>query len=388
MVLDAAHPAVFLDTNPNCPPEARYKAIVRELAAEKSSLIALKSADGIHWSLLHPEPIISGEKYDSQNLAFWDEAAGLYRVYWRHFIPGEPDYWSGSRAIRTATSTDFIHWENWADLSYEDSPLEQLYTNVVKPYHRAPHILLGFPVRYLERGHEDKSEAERAALAELEHGERVEVWSESMQALPDLEARQSRGRANDRYGAGLTDTLLMASRDGVHFKRWNEAFLQPGIERPGTWHYGHQYMAWHLVETEATLPGAPRELSMYAVESYWTAPGSVLRRYTLRLDGFVSVWAPAAGGELLTKPLRFAGKELALNFATSAAGSVRVEIRDEAGEPIPGFTLADCAPLYGNTIERALHWTGGRELSELAGQTVQLRFVLQDADVYAYRFRE
>ncbi len=45
----------------------------------------------------------------------------------------------------------------------------------------------------------------------------------------------------------------MASRDGVKFKRWNEAFLTPGIERPGTWHYGQQYIAWHVVETEVRV---------------------------------------------------------------------------------------------------------------------------------------
>ena len=34
-----------------------------------------------------------------------------------------------------------------------------------------------------------------------------------------------------------------ASRDGVLFHRWNEAFLPPGPERTGTWNYGHQYAA-------------------------------------------------------------------------------------------------------------------------------------------------
>ncbi|GAB5562752.1 MAG: hypothetical protein SynsKO_43990 [Synoicihabitans sp.] len=385
--LDAAHPAVFLDTNPAAPADARYKAIIRQMSHPESTLIALKSPDGFQWSLMHDEPIITEGKFDSQNLAFWDEAAGCYRAYWRYFIPAEDGLWMGSRAIRTATSKDFVHWENTADLTYEDSPLEQLYTNVVKPYHRAPHILLGFPARYLERGHEDKTEAERAELQELEHPERVGRWSASLLALPELESRQQRGRASERYGAALTDTLLMTSRDGVHFKRWNEAFLRPGMERPGTWHYGQQYLAWHVVETASPLAGAPNELSMYAVESYWTAPGSALRRYTMRLDGFVSLHASSSGGELTTKPIRFDGSKLALNFATSAAGSIRVEIQDRTGDPIPGFTLADCAPLYGNTVDRALSWTRGRDLSELAGEVVRLRFVLKDADVYAYQFQ-
>ena len=78
---------------------------------------------------------------------------------------------------------------------------------------------------------------------------------------------------------------------------------------------------------------------------------------------------------------------MALNFATSAAGSIRVEIQDERGEPLPGFGLEDCAPLYGNTVDRSLTWTSGRSLKDVAGQPVRLRFVLHDADIYAYQFQ-
>ena len=65
------------------------------------------------------------------------------------------------------------------------------------------------------------------------------------------------------------------------------------------------------------------------------------RRYTLRLDGFVSVQAPLSGGEFSTRPCRFAGSALTLNVATSAAGSVRVETQDPEGRPIQGDSLAD-----------------------------------------------
>ena len=63
--------------------------------------------------------------------------------------------------------------------------------------------------------------------------------------------------AQDVNGTALTEGLLMASRDGIHFERWNEAFLRPGPERPDTWLYGHQFIAWRAVETSASLRGAP-----------------------------------------------------------------------------------------------------------------------------------
>ena len=179
----------------------------------------------------------------------------------------------------------------------------------------------------------------------------------------------------------------MASRNGVHFERWNEAFLRPGPQRTDTWNYGHNYIAWHVVETKSSLPGAPNELSLYASEGAWTGDGNAMRRYTLRLDGFVSINAGWKGGELITRPLRFTGNRLGINFATSSAGSIRVEIQDAAGTPVTGFSLSDCPDVFGDEIDRTVEWNEGSDVSELAGRTVRLRFVLKDADLYALKFR-
>jgi len=364
---DPGHPAVFKDENPDCPPDARYKAIIRSRGPR--GLLAFRSPDGIHWSPMTDHPVITEGAFDSQNLAFWDPVRGEYRAYWRIFTAGvtTEKEWrpQGVRAIRTATSKDFLNWGPHADLTYENSPAEHLYTNQIKPYYRAPHIFVGFPTRYIERG-----------------------WSDSMRALPELEHRELRAAAHLRYGTALTEGLLMSSRDGVHFQRFNEAFLRPGVEREGTWNYGQQYIAWHAVETRSALPGAPNELSLYAGESYWTGKGSMLRRYTLRVDGFVSVSAPFAGGELITKPITFTGSKLSLNVSTSAAGGVRVELQRPDGQPIPGFTLDQCPEVFGDELERIVTWTGDVDLGSLAGQPVRLRFVLRDADLYAFRFRE
>jgi len=111
-----------------------------------------------------------------------------------------------------------------------------------------------------------------------------------------------------------------------------------------------------------------------------------LRRYTLRIDGFVSLQAPLSGGEALTKPLRFQGDRLMLNYSTSAAGSVRVEIRDAGGQALPGVALEDCAELYGDSLEQAVLWKSGTSLGALAGKPVRLRLELRDADLFSLRF--
>lgn len=359
--------APFKDENPNCKPEAKYKALAG--GQSEGGLFAYQSADGIHWKLMQEKPVITKGAFDSQNLAFWDSDQKTYRTYYRVFTGGitTSKIWKpeGDRAIQTATSDDFLNWKNVADLTYEDSPDEELYTNQVKAYHRAPHIRIGFPARYIERG-----------------------WSESMQALPDPERRKQRASSVERYGTAISEGLLMASRDGVHFKRWNEAFLRPGIERTGTWQYGHQFIAEHVVETKSALPGAPDELSIYAAEDYWHGKGGSLRRYSLRLDGFTSVHASMKGGELITQTLIFKGTKFSANFATSAAGSMRVEIQTADGQPIKGFSLAECADLFGDTVDRTVTWNQKADVSSLQDKPVRLRIHLKDADLYSFQFQK
>jgi hypothetical protein len=84
--------------------------------------------------------------------------------------------------------------------------------------------------------------------------------------------------------------------------------------------------------------------------------------------------------------LEFAGDRLKLNFSTSAAGSVRVEIQDEDGKPIKGFSLADCPEIFGDSNARSVTWKSEADLSALAGKPVRLRFELKDADLYSFQF--
>ncbi len=127
-------------------------------------------------------------------------------------------------------------------------------------------------------------------------------------------------------------------------------------------------------------------MSLYVNRDYGQR-NAYLERMTLRLDGFSSLNAPYAGGEMTTKPFTFAGDELEINYATSAGGSILVELQDEAGLLIPGYAAADCNELIGDEIERVVAWQGRSAVGSLAGNTVRLRYVMKDADVYSFRFR-
>ena len=80
--------AVFKDTNPACPPEARYKAIGRGRPTGEKGLYVSQSPDGLHWTLIKDKPVITEGYFDSQNLAFWDDYSQTYREYHRTFVNG------------------------------------------------------------------------------------------------------------------------------------------------------------------------------------------------------------------------------------------------------------------------------------------------------------
>ena len=136
---------------------------------------------------------------------------------------------------------------------------------------------------------------------------------------------------------------------------------------------------------KGVLQTSPTELSLYGKENS-ALPTQRIRRYSLRTDGFVSVNAGYAGGELVTNPFTFDGGELELNYSTSAVGTVKVELQDGDGNPQEGFSLDDCPDIFGDEIGGVVHWGRGPDVSSLAGRPVRLRFWLKDADLYAFKF--
>ena len=329
--------APFIDLNPKAKKSERYKAIAGCPPA------GLVSPDGLHWKLVGKPPLVKQGAFDSLNLAYWDTLQEQYTAFVRTWDDGGgkvTNDFTGYRSIGRATSPDFRNWSDTVEIDYGDSPREQLYTNAIKPYFRAPHIYLSFPKRFMEQ---------RKLLA-------------------------------DYPEPGISETVFMSSRDGQHWdRRFMEAMIRPGRDRLN-WTDRSMMVAWGMLQT------APDEISLYYSENY-RHKSSRMRRGSLRLDGFVSVNAPFDGGQMSTKPFTFSGSELVLNYSTSAAGSLQVELQDERGRPIPGFALKDCPILYGDEIEGVIGWQGGSDVSSLAGQQVRLRFAMKDADLYSMRFR-
>ena len=338
----------FIDRNPACKPSERYKAVAVTRVypkpdQRKNVLIGFVSPDGIHWKKVREEPLITEGGFDSHNTMFWDDTIQKYVCYSR---AGQ----KGKRSVNRCTSKNFLDWTEPVLLDFGDTVPEHFYTNGIVPYFRAPHLYLGFPMRFIDPRNRNKI---------------------------GLEQRET---------DGFSDAVFMSSRDGLHWDRtFMEAFIRPGLD-PANWGgaHGNQTIAWGIV------PSGDNEIVIYWTDHYDNYPkqDSIPRlvRGRIRTDGFISVNAPYAGGEIITKPLVFEGKHLVINYATSAAGSMKVEIQDAKGKPIPGFTLDDCAAFWGDEINRIVAWKDGYDVSRLAGQPIRLRFVMHDADLYSIRF--
>lgn len=380
---------VFKDTNPACPSEEKYKAIVRSNVNVRHGLTSYFSADGIHFT--EGRFITKQGAFDTLNVIFWDEAANKYRGYIRSFhdipIKGGGDYMDylshfetgkefeiiagfntddthnlgagvlnlGIRDIRYIESEDFVTWTEPKLLDFGDSEDIPLYTNQISQYERAPHIFVGFPTRYKERFE----------------------WTQSFEVLCGKDKRlYNMGNLSKRHGLALTDCVFMCSRDGRNFKRYDEAFLTAGPEYDYNWFYGDCYPAKGFIATKSKFDGADDELSMLNRED--TSTCEVLRRYTLRMDGFTSVHAGATEKVLVTKPFIFEGNKLFANMSTSACGYMYFEIADEEGN------LASSCEMFGNSTDKPIGFE--KDLSAFAGKEVVMTVRMCDADIYSIRF--
>ncbi|HEY2584482.1 MAG TPA: sialidase family protein [Tepidisphaeraceae bacterium] len=220
------------------------------------------------------------------------EAEGRYVLFYRV-------YKDKMRRIARVESDDFLHWAKPTLMEYEradgqPAPVEELYTNQTQPYFRAPHLYVATAARFMLN--------------------RQVISAQQAEAI----------HVDPKYFHDCSDGIFMTSRGGnVYQRTFMEAFVAPE-PGPENWTSRTNYPALNVVQT------GPSEMSLYVNENY-AQPTAHLRRYTLRLDGFASVRADYDGGEMVTRPLKFTGSELLLNFATSAAGSIRVEVQDEAG---------------------------------------------------------
>ena len=333
---EGGNPSIIVD--PNAGADERYKMILRSRTVD-----GYVSADGLHWSAVPTNPFLTEGPFDSHNILLWDDERGRYVIYLRgidYSLSGV--FKGGRRAIRRSESVDFGSWSSpeLVVLADQRDPDDlHFYTNAALKYDRAPHAYLMFPMILWTGRH-----------------------------YPDAPL------------PGLSDVHLITSRDGIEWdRRFRQSLIPHGTDE-------RNWVDRNPIVGQGLVPTGADELSIYYSENYRSA-ATRIRRATWRVDGFVSVKGPYEGwGEFLTPPLSFRGRELRLNYATSGGGAIHVELQKADGKPIPGFTLDECPPLFGDRTDGVVEWTGHRDVAALQDHAVRMRIRMRDADLYAFRF--
>ena len=316
----------FYDTNPDCKPAERYKAVAG--VRETKGLFAYYSADGINWRQYPKTPVMEyepektgGHMLDSQNVVFYSEVEKCYVMYIR--VWKNSDNIGKLRTFAKVTSKDFL---NWSDIEFlkVNRKGEHLYVSGLAPYSRAPQYYAGVATRYFG----------------------------------------NRGSA--------TDTALVFSREGKGIIRPTyEAWVRPGLD-PERWLNRMNYTAWGIVQE------TPESMLLYHNRKHLM--------YRLRTDGFVSLHAGLTSGTALTKVLTRSGGNLEFNLSTSAGGGFRVEVCDENGKTIPGYSFNDMKEFYGDTIAFVPQWKG-RTFADLPAGKFRLRLKMHECDIFSISFK-
>ncbi|MBO4219362.1 MAG: hypothetical protein J5933_00345 [Clostridia bacterium] len=311
--------AVFLDSNPSCSPDERYKAVGGTFRTD--GLFAYSSPDGIHWRNMAENQVLTDGSFDSMNMAFWDPAAGVYRCYYRYY---EKDI----RAIASSTSDDFVNWSAPVPNRYAGGIREHLYTNAVRPVPGAEHMLISFPMRY----------------------------------CPERKIGLTDSFAASR--PGVSDCILMTSRNGNDWSRpCDGPWISGGLDKR-EWTQRNFITAGGIV---------CRGDSFYIyVEKHYMWDDCGIWVYSVPRYRFSSLGAGEKQGSFVSGLMRFETPSFFVNFRTSALGYVRFRILDE-----DGHDMASSEDLWGNEISKEVI------LPQIEGRTGYIRAEMSEAELYA-----
>lgn len=115
---------------------------------------------------------------------------------------------------------------------------------------------------------------------------------------------------------------------------------------------------------------------------------SALCRASWQADRLYAL-APSVGGPTIGRAitkLENSGKgKLEVNVLVRKGGSFRAELIGQNGQVIQGFSAEECEPVIGDHRQVPIQWKGG---SKSPDGKVRIRFILEDAFLYGYRWSQ
>jgi hypothetical protein len=378
-------------------PSRRYKGLVHTSGA--SGVAPYVSADMIHWKKLDVPPIPSS-----------DEASLTYDREKKRFIAMVKGGNQYGRAFNISFSEDFVHWTQPRFCFGADAEDQRLALTIIrqrlgdpglaKPFCVDPDPALGWKRPEAHRIPTWRTECYNIGVFPYE-GVYIGI---PMMFYPVGWAQPTRNNSD-----GFDLLTLVMSRDLVNWERLGErrAFIGPSRIDSG--------LADSYDRMQLTPPNCPVEIGdkLYFYYGGLKQRCEVYKYYTdgserdpstltpeekadlaagmgsiclavLRKDGFVSLDAGEKAGTVLTKPLKLTGDALLLNLDAGAGGSATVEILDEGGKAIPGFSGGSAVPVTGDGIRLPVKWAASGDIGSLAEKVVRLKIHLKNASLYAF----
>ncbi len=209
------------------------------------------------------------------------------------------------------------------------------------------------------------------------------------------------------------DVQLVSSRDGVRWDRsaHRRLFIPLGFMKLN--YIGHSFDSGMIYPASAPVE---KDGALWIYYSGFNHGHNLLEREhnscigvaKLRLDGFCSMDATSEGS-VVTRAIRVKSSSMFVNAETGSIhpgggganpgwnqlfsgsqdgkGSVRAEIQDQRGAPIPGYRASQCRPLQGNGLAQRVSWEGGDDLGKLRGQAVRIKFVINNTKLYSFKIQ-
>lgn len=289
------------------------------------------SPDGIHWNE-QPEPVFTYNPVRDTMSLMQDPRTGKYIAFVKEQV-------AGKRARFLSESGDFLHWSDPRPMLVADDRDPEgveLYANT------------GFAYEGIYLG-----------LLTVFHPKPLDNIYLDQQLISSRDGREWT-RVGDRT------PVLPVGRRNID---WDFGFNSPSTAAPARvgdelWIYysGRSYR--HPVDGQGREPNH-----------------GAIGLAKLRLDGFVSMDAGASEGTLTTRLLRASGAGLFLN-ADARNGEIRVEVLDEAGAPLRGFSRSDCVAMQQNSVHQRMMWKDSAAMPH--DRPFRLKFYMRNASLYSF----
>ena len=332
------------------------------------------SADGIHWKSYNDGKSATGRAADAHNQILWDPIAGRYMLLTRTDM-GAAGGRTEDRAARIMAHSKGNNlrahpeaWKTLATVCVDDPAGKKTPAGVMALQMESMNIWVHEGVYF-------------GLMHVLTMGDLTgSTGDETKVADP-----------HKRPETDVIDFYIGTSRDGVNFdKSWIYA-RKPLIKRGGDGAFDKAVL--HPA-SEIVTRGDEHWIYYSAMYSQHHAPDAAKLKSgkiglaKLPLDRFICLAAKDEPGVIVTKPFTLEGDRLAVNV-DAKGGWVQVELLDEVGEGIPGFS-GEPAKRHKNIDELRLapQWESRGDLSKLKGRIVRLRFTLRNAKLYAFAFAQ